>query len=91
MAKRPRKTAASAAPQVSEPAASDTPPADSQNAANSDQAKIVQVRSKRPGGRRRAGMAFGPEPVDLDLSQLSLRQVEAIASDPELIINPPIE
>lgn len=51
---------------------------------------IVQVRSKRPQGRRRSGIAFGPEPVEVDTASLSPRELDALLTDPELIVDPPL-
>ena len=52
---------------------------------------IVQVRSKRPQGRRRSGMAFGPEPVPVDTALLSPLELDALLGDPELIVEPRLD
>ncbi|MGB3165635.1 MAG: hypothetical protein WBA68_02550 [Alteraurantiacibacter sp.] len=80
-------TAASAPAPAGDPPAGDEGP----KPGSADGASIIQVRSKRPLGRRRAGIGFTPEPTPVDLSQLSPRQIDALATDPELIIDPPIE
>lgn len=45
---------------------------------------IVVTGPKR--GRRRAGRAFGPEPVKIPLTDLSEDDARAIADDPELSV-----
>lgn len=49
---------------------------------------IVRVSTKRPQGRRRAGRAFGTEPVELDTSELSPLELDGLLSDPDLVIDP---
>lgn len=39
-------------------------------------------------GRWRAGMFFGPDPVEVDCSDLTEAQADALASDPELTCMP---
>lgn len=43
----------------------------------------VLVASKSPQGRRRAGQAFGPEPLELTVSDATLQLLEG---DPQLIV-----
>jgi hypothetical protein len=85
--KAPAATAGGAmAPEVA-PA----PPPAAAKAADADRnpdLPIVQVRSKRPQGRRRSGIAFGPEPVPVDTALLSPRELDALLGDPELIVEP---
>jgi len=45
----------------------------------------IWVRSVSPTGRRRAGIAFGPEPQRIPLDELSEERIEAIQSDPLLV------
>jgi hypothetical protein len=40
------------------------------------------------GGRRRAGFAFGPEPVVIDAATLPPEQGEALLADPALSVRP---
>lgn len=47
--------------------------------------KVITVRGPTRG-RWRAGLFFGPEPVDVDLSALSDEQLQAIHGDPELTV-----
>jgi hypothetical protein len=51
-------------------------------------APAIAVSTAAPGGRRRAGFAFGPEPTILPIAELSPGQVEAIAADPMLSVRP---
>lgn len=46
----------------------------------------LRVRSARPGGRRRAGFAFGPDAIELDADDLDEAAVRAILADPQLIV-----
>ena len=46
--------------------------------------KALKVISSQPGFRR-AGYAFGPEPVTIPLDELSPEQVEAIENEPKLV------
>jgi hypothetical protein len=52
--------------------------------------QLVTITSAQPGGRRRAGVAFGTEPLEIDLSTLTPEQVEALYADPALSIRPKI-
>ena len=49
-------------------------------------APIFMVRSASQAGRRRSGVAFGPEPIEVDGSTLSPRELEALLSDPQLLV-----
>jgi len=46
-------------------------------------ARII-VSCSLPGGRRRAGYAFGTEPVEIPIDNLGKAQLEAIEADPAL-------
>lgn len=46
----------------------------------------IRVRSVSQQGRRRAGFAFGKEPVVILVSELTEDQAEAIATDPQLVV-----
>lgn len=48
--------------------------------------KTISVRSVSKHGRRRAGRAFGPEPVEVALAELSPRELDAILTDPALVV-----
>lgn len=45
---------------------------------------VIVVSSGQPGGRRRAGRDFGPEPVKIDLKDLKKGELAALESDPLL-------
>lgn len=47
--------------------------------------KALRVVARTPGFRR-AGRAFGVEPTDIPLSDLSKQQVEALRKERELIV-----
>jgi hypothetical protein len=46
---------------------------------------VLHVQSKRAGFRR-AGFQFGAEPVNIPVADLSKEQVEALTSEPMLIV-----
>lgn len=48
-------------------------------------ARLISVCAPS-GARRRAGFDFGPEAVHIDADELSHEQVEAIVSDPQLVM-----
>lgn len=47
---------------------------------------IVTVRSRSARGRRRAGLAFGPEPRALTTDEIGPVELAALQEDPELIV-----
>lgn len=49
-------------------------------------AEVLVVSSTQPGGRRRAGRSFGPEPVTLPLTELTGAEVDALLTDPGLSV-----
>lgn len=49
-------------------------------------APVYRVRSLSPGGRRRSGLAFGSEPIEVDSSMLSPRELDALLTDPLLVV-----
>lgn len=49
--------------------------------------KVIAVRSAAATGRRRAGFAFGPEPTELLVSDLTEEQLEQIVNDPLLSVS----
>lgn len=49
-------------------------------------APAVSVRTKSGKPRRRAGIAFGREPVVLTAADITREQAEAIGADPELAV-----
>lgn len=51
------------------------------------QGRVIMVRSVRPEGRRRAGLAFGPEPIPVSCDDLSPEQLRALGEDPDLIVS----
>ncbi|MEQ1499144.1 MAG: hypothetical protein ABL914_10820 [Novosphingobium sp.] len=75
-------------------AAADKAKADAEAPAAADQAKkndggyvhpVYRVRSVSPAGRRRSGISFGPEPIEVDSSTLSPRELDALLTDPQLV------
>jgi hypothetical protein len=96
MAKRPTKSKAEATATAAPAAAStdaatgDAGTVSAEAAPAKGDGPFVSVRSRRPQGRRRAGITFGSSPVEVDLSQLSPLQVDALATDPDLVVDPPI-
>lgn len=92
MAKRPTtaKAAAAGATASAAPAAApapstttDTSSADTGASEPSGSLIKVTVRSVSASGRRRAGQAFGPEPVELNVSEATLEQLQG---DPQLLV-----
>jgi len=47
---------------------------------------VISTNHRQP--RRRAGMRFTPEGVTVDVSNLTSKQIEAIQSDPHLVVRP---
>lgn len=66
------------APETAPPPEAETAPA--------DPGAVISVRSISKLGRRRAGRAFGPEPVEIALADLSPRALDAILNDPALTV-----
>lgn len=48
--------------------------------------RTLRVRSVSPSGRRRAGRAFAPQPVDLAVDDLSSDEIGALLGDPQLVV-----
>ena len=48
--------------------------------------KGLRVYAKTPNGFRRAGIAFGQDPVDLPLKSLTRQQIEALKAEPKLVV-----
>lgn len=46
------------------------------------------INTQQEGGRMRAGIRFGKEPVIVDFSTLDPEQVDALLNDPALNIRP---
>lgn len=51
----------------------------------------ITVKSKSPNGFRRAGIQFNREGVDLDTQNLTEKQLEAIVTEPNLVISETID
>ncbi|MGJ5203633.1 hypothetical protein [Bradyrhizobium sp. HKCCYLR20261] len=49
----------------------------------------VTTRKGRTQPRYRAGRAFGPEPVRIEVDDLTSEQLQALHDDPELVVGPP--
>lgn len=49
-------------------------------------APVFAVRTAGPAGRRRSGIAFGPEPVVVESRSLSPRELDALLNDPQLLV-----
>lgn len=62
-----------------------TPPA-GKTAKSAARAATITVLGP-PQGRRRAGVRFGPEPVEIPAAKLSKAQLEALKSDPLLSVS----
>jgi hypothetical protein len=60
-----------------------TPPAATRDEAPSGDLTRVMVASLDPKGRRRAGQSFGPEPVELHVTDATL---ELLEGDPQLVV-----
>ncbi len=95
--KAKRATAAKVAKPAASAAASDVTasPADrtaedalpaSEPAAAFDTSMILSVRATSQKGRWRAGRPFGPEPVELNSADLSPRELDALLTDPHLVV-----
>ncbi|MGB2202225.1 MAG: hypothetical protein ACPH5G_12910 [Pseudooceanicola atlanticus] len=72
-------TTPSQAPTPAKPTQAKVPPAD-------PVARLTVIGPKR--GRRRAGRHFSAEPVELDPAELTDAELQAIQSDPLLIVSP---
>ena len=48
--------------------------------------KTLRVRSVSQAGRRRAGMAFGPSPIELTPDDVSLETIAELLADPQLVV-----
>ena len=53
---------------------------------NSKNMDIIRVRSKAPRFRR-AGIEFNRDGIDLDVSQLTAEQIDALNAEPNLVID----
>lgn len=51
-----------------------------------DEIEALFVRTTRQANRRRAGLAFGPTPYGIALDALTEEQIQAIESDPHLVV-----
>lgn len=49
---------------------------------------LIAVSTSQPGGRRRAGFALGATPIEIDLAELTIEQLEALEADPTVSIKP---
>ena len=49
--------------------------------------RTIMVRSTSDRGRRRAGIAFGPKPVPVQVDDLTEDQLGGLLADPQLIIS----
>ncbi len=80
-------------PAAASTATDDAAPASAAAATASPEAKgfdmdgrTLRIRSLAPGGRRRAGRAFGPEPVDIEADDLDASATAALLLDPQLVV-----
>lgn len=48
--------------------------------------RVLRVRSVSNAGRRRAGMAFGPEATPLFADELGEEQIKQLLGDPQLVV-----
>lgn len=72
-----------AAGPVGAPEAEAAPPPEAEAMRPPSGLVLVVIGPQR--GRRRAGRAFGPEPVSIPLDELSNAEIAAIDDDPELV------
>lgn len=93
MAKNPTAAKVAAAPAAAQSTAP-APAAAAQLAQAPAPPKIIlnnklhhtfKVRSVSQTGRRRSGVSFGPEPIEIRSEDFSPRELDAILSDPQLV------
>ncbi|MBL6431677.1 MAG: hypothetical protein HPM95_13090 [Alphaproteobacteria bacterium] len=81
-AEKPKATGKAAKPKAS--AKPETKPDDGKSEPPSDPGEVLVVTARRP--RRRAGRAFGKDPTEIPLTDLSEAERVAIESDPALTV-----
>lgn len=79
------EAAAAKAAAATETAAAETAVAEAAAALDLD-GRMLHIRSVAKEGRRRAGLAFTPEAIEVDPAELTDGQIDQLLADPQLIV-----